>query len=393
MDNKFPLKTISVLLFLTLAAGAFVLARHKPLWNDEIYSQVNIVEGTPVGAVLAGHFEEGNNCPLFYLLQKGITGLLNYQAPREWGLGNLHWTGGGTRDRIVLRVQPVLFMSAVPVICFYFLSRCFSVWTGLFSLVLTLSTSMFWRYWAEARPYGLWVFLTALQVCLLLCLLREEKKRGMWAGLLAVHAGLALTVVFSAAQIALVSGVLFFFGPRERRGWVWVLAAPAVFSVYYLTQAPHFKFWLEFSLEQYIRANIPRDRMHLSIVYAVYFLPFLVQLWKPKFKLYRDRTMLEGLPFMLLLIGSCAAVAAVVQVFSWRASPRGTGFPVTERYFVNLIPVGVVCVSVFVRTLLVSFKDKVWMQGVILAGTSVLVVRAVIKVVPDIAGHYPLLFK
>jgi len=394
MTNKALLKSVSILLYMVLVIGAFVLARHKPLWNDEIYSQVASIEKNSTIAILGGGIGEGNNCPLFYLLQKGITSLLGYHTPRDWALGLANWREGDARDRIILRIQPVLLMSAVPIIVFYFLSRIYSLWTGLLSFVLTLSTSMFWRFWAEARPYGLWVMLSALQAVLFLWLLRrEEDDRRIFIGLALVHLLLSLTVVFSASQIVLVSVLLLVFGQKEQRNRALLLAVPAAISVFYLTQAPQFKFWLEFSLEQYIRANIPRDRLYLAMIYVVYLVPFLIQLFRPSLKLYKDKTMLEALPFLFFFLGSCAAVAAVVQVFAWRASPVGTGFPVTERYFMNLIPVGVVCASVFVRTLLVSFRGQTWMQGIILTGTSALVIRAVIKVVPEIAGHYPLLFR
>jgi len=66
-----------------LAIG-FKLAYDKPLWNDEIYTLVSSVSRVSYLDILLGRVKEGNNCPLFYVIQKGICDIARYSIPAPW---------------------------------------------------------------------------------------------------------------------------------------------------------------------------------------------------------------------------------------------------------------------------------------------------------------------
>src|SRR5690349_4901213 len=83
-----------------VAAGIFALclvigyhlSLRRPLWNDEIHSQVNVIDAKSYQDIIFFRIRnlEGNACPLFYLIQKGISDLFQYRFPltwqHEWGI-------------------------------------------------------------------------------------------------------------------------------------------------------------------------------------------------------------------------------------------------------------------------------------------------------------------
>ncbi|MCR4337232.1 MAG: hypothetical protein NUV91_05455, partial [Candidatus Omnitrophica bacterium] len=93
--RKFQFKILSGLLFCILFSSGILLAHHKPLWNDEIYSQHSSVENISVWRMISGKIPEGNNTPLFYLGQKVISAISGYQTLPAWREGAQNW---GERD-------------------------------------------------------------------------------------------------------------------------------------------------------------------------------------------------------------------------------------------------------------------------------------------------------
>jgi len=160
----------SSVLFIACISIGLVLAKHKPVWNDEIYSQTNSIEDTSYLEIIAGDVEEGNNSPLFYLMQKGFCELLKYKFPAGW---KGRWSISDLKSQIILRINSIIFMSLSIVCIFFFFAKNYSVWSGIYSLFISISSYMVWIYWIEARPYPMWFFLITIQSLLFLNVARD----------------------------------------------------------------------------------------------------------------------------------------------------------------------------------------------------------------------------
>src|SRR3989338_4552810 len=161
MKQKLPLKILTGFLFLILLAIGFVLAVRKPLWNDEIFTQTRNIDQASYAAILTGKIVEGNNCPIFYLIQKGVCDLVQYRFPKVWD--SREWEFSDLRSQLILRIMPNIFTAGTLAIIFYFFARYYSFGAGVYGLLVALSSLMVWGYWVEARPYPLWFFLTIVQ--------------------------------------------------------------------------------------------------------------------------------------------------------------------------------------------------------------------------------------
>jgi len=391
MSNPKILIGLKLLLFAVLLLVGFTLAAYKPLWNDEVYTQVASVSRSSYGQIISGHVGEGNVSPLFYLLQKSFQNIIHYSAPADWHTG---WSDNGLKERLLLRVMPVVFMSAAIAGIFYFFSRNYSLWTGILALFLALSTSMTWGYWAEARPYALWVYLTAMQSIVFLRIFQKDGgKNNAWAFLSVLHILLALTVVFALPQILLVSLILGFSFRRKWSDYVLLTVIPAAVCLYYYALTPKYPFWLEFNFEQYVRAGISRDRLYILALFALLLLgQGLIQnrKWgrdwiKPAAK--------EAITYFIFTLGMIASVGVTVLLFKLLESPRGTGFPVSDRYFIHLAPVGIIATTLLARESVSVLRHNRWLKIVFVIAAAYFFLARFLRVLPEIAGYYPLLFK
>jgi hypothetical protein len=364
------MRIFCAVLFLALLGIGFLLAANKPIWNDERYSQVVSVQDNSYGQILAGKISEGNNSPLFYLLQK-----------------TLHDVFHKSDDRIFLRINPVVSVSAALTLIFYFVCRWYGWGAALFALGLGLSTHMLWLYWAEARHYALWFFLSVAQICLFWEIHRRQLREGtvlnglMWAQWL-----LAFTVVFSLPQILLVALLTAIMAPRQERVKQFIIfALPGVVCLYYFAFAPKYSFWVMFSCEQYIRAGIPRDRLYLFLITFLFLGYYYGQRFLQWPRLFKDS--FSSCRAVLILIGGMIASSClIVFLFSLKSNPGQQGFPVTDRYFFHLIAFGVlgagICAAESLKAL--QFKTaKVLTAG----GIGILFIVQVIKSGPKIQ-HY-----
>ena len=195
---------VSFLIFLFCSGLGFYRAQHKPLWVDEIFSQIASVNRSYVDILLCRRTAEGTVTPLFYLIQKVICDLSHYSLPEQWETG--HWDVADPRSQIILRLSSIFFMSLSIAVIFYFFTRFYSSLTGVYSFLVSLSSYMVWAYWAEARPYAHWVFFSTLQSLIFLMLSQGQgERRTLWNALIIVHFLLVLTVIFSLLQVAIVS--------------------------------------------------------------------------------------------------------------------------------------------------------------------------------------------
>jgi hypothetical protein len=212
-QSYFPILFLSILLVFILQALGYTLAIHKPLWRDELNTQTYTINESYADLLSGKNEMEGNKSPFFYIQQKIFCDVFHYQTPAAWLQGR--WDYVDPFSNIFLRILPVFWMSSFFLLLFLYFSFRFNIFFGLFGLLAGLSSPLLWLYWAEARPYGLWVLLTGLQMILFLEILIDKKNTDKkWFCLGLVNIFLSLTCILSLFQIGIVCAMLLF---KERR--------------------------------------------------------------------------------------------------------------------------------------------------------------------------------
>lgn len=381
-----------MLLLVALLAIGFTLAKHKPLWNDEIFTQISTVGHLSYARILKARLpHEGNSCPLFYLLQKAFCDITHYSVPKQWYEGQ--WGHVDPLAEILLRVNPVFFMSLSIVLIFYFFSRAYSLFAGIYSIFVSLSSYMVWAYWAEARPYALWVFLTTVQSLIFLHLVKERKTDGSWWTMLTiVHFLLSFTIVFSLAQVAIISFLLWFLLVKDWRRYIGLTVIPIIISIIYYVFLPKYQFWFSLTPEQLIRECFSRDRFYLLFIYIFFLILYALQR-KTRFPvLMKDKIILEGLPYFALTSFMLLAAFLVLFIFKLGENPSQHGFPVSNRYFIFLTPIGIISTTLLSVHVIRALSGRIWLQILSSIGIGYLIIHRLLKVLPDIKGLYPELF-
>lgn len=326
----------AIFLVIFLVFGIWVASR-KALWNDEYYSLVSSTLGRSYGDIVTGKVSEGNNSPLFYLLQKIQCDMFRYRPPQAWIEG--HWGGVHRYDQVFLRLQPVACTAAGLALLFLFFYTRYSLLAGIYALGVGLSSYMVWVHWAEARPYSLWWCLSLVQALLLLKYWENlGRDKGRYLSMLAgTHVLLSLTTTISILQLLTASLLLWCLGMREVRRYVWLIVIPAVICVFYYAQAPKYDFYFVNGPMSLINANIPKDRL---LVIAG-FLAFCFFKWRGK-----KMADIAGVwPYGLFTLGLlCLNGILLVKL---KLSQHEPGFQVSNRYFMVLTAVGTVATALF----------------------------------------------
>lgn len=368
MRNRLLWGATAVLMIFGIVFGLW-LAKVKTLWNDEIYTQIYTVEPSSYIDILTLCFEEGNSCPLFYLFQKAVVDISRYPFPKEW---TRQWD---TASRMLLRLPANIFMTLSVVLIFYFFARYYSWVLGGYALLVSLSSYMIIIFWAEARPYALWVFLTTAQSLLFLKMMREEgEKVSTIRSLIAVHLLLSFSVVFSMIQIAVVSFLLWIWKVRDLKQYVWLTALPVGICLFYFFHSPKFQFWFLEPPSLLIFASIPKDRMLILGGYVVLLLGSFAQRKVKRLKLYAQDASWDGARYLALTSLMLLAACVLMAVFKLREVSPEQGFQISNRYLIYLAPVGSIAVTLFSRDMVKAFKGKIWLQGVVVLGLAALLI-------------------
>jgi len=372
-SNAFLRVFLSMLLLAgCLAAGVYV-SQVKPLWNDEIFTQAEGVEVSSYQEILLGRLGEGNNCPLFYMLQKAQSDFFGYRLPFQW---NGEWNVHEPYSQLFLRALPNLYMSLPVMVFFVFFWRVYSFPAALYILVVIFSSPMVWSYWAEARPYGLWFLLTALQsVFLARCCQNEQGQRRLIWGLAGVHLLLSLTITLSVVQIVAGVIVLLFFCHRELRKHILAAVAPGFLGLYYYLHSPRFKLWFaDGGMMPLVYDNVPVDRMVLMGICAG--LALYLALQRTRFSRDDEFPVLWGERSYLFYAVLMGIISAGILGFLKLIDEGGPeGFTVSSRYFIFLTPVAIMATGMLTVSLWRALKDNTWMRwnfAIVVAGLSVM---------------------
>lgn len=351
---------LSILVLIAALTIGYFLSTHKPLENDELFSHVSSVEGMSYKDILTLKIQEGNISPLFYLTQKGFLDFIGFRLPFTW---NGDWFVTDLHSQAAMRHLSNLFMSLSIAMVFYFFSRYYSVAAGLYGALVVLSSFMTLAYWAVARPYALWNFLTTAQVLLFLYLLRggAHEKRA-WNFLTVTHLLLSLTVTFGAAQIAAVSLMLFISKERDLKKYILFAVVPVVLCLVYYFGAPKYSFYFTDNAIQLISASFPKDRLALVCLLG----GFLA--WRSR--KVKDTNVMFYV-FTAIMLG-----LTVVLMGMFYLKAKADGFPLSNRYFIYLAPIGAIAVTLFTVEAWKALAGKVWLRaGLVLLAGGLLVFR------------------
>lgn len=375
-DNKKYTVVLTLALWVALMAVGFWLAALKPLWNDELFSQISTIEGSSYGEIVTLKFEEGNSSPLFYLIQKAVCQVTGFHLPVQWaGDADIR----DLRSQLILRIVPNVFMSLAVAGIFYYFSRFYSLAAGVYALLVAVTSFMVWAFWAEARHYSLWVLLTSLQALLFLRLSGErDVNPRLWRWLTVVHVLLSFTVTLGMVQIFLVSLLLWIGKVRDFRKFIFMAVIPIGICLFYYFHSPHYKFFFKEGPLDLINASIPKDRMLIFAVYALGWLLYYLQRRGVGPKIYPSGFTFSAGPLLVLtglMVAASFGLLLVMEKFM--AAVNQQGFQVANRYVINLTPVGIIATALFSIELLRSLKGRRWLQaGLCLVLGGLLLARA-----------------
>jgi len=354
MGRRSKAMILSGILFLGVYLCGFFLSAGKPLWLDEHFSMTRSIDGISYAEILQGRLPwEGNNFPLFYIVQKFWCGLVSYDVrsllPVRSPGGMLFY--GDPFSNIYLRLISIFLMALAPAAFFYYFYRRYSWGWGCFAALLCLSSWPLWWYGLEARPYIYFFTLTTLQAIIFLEVFRKRSGEGkLWVWFGIINVLLSLTMSTSIFQTLLMgTGCLVYFRKYlSRRMIFWVFILPIAITLYYYSFGLKGSFWFAVPLYKYYFSNISWD----ILVVSGLFIACAGLSW-----LNRGEKR-SAMP-IALLAASLSVVYFVFMVFlKTQELPLGQGgSPFAHRYLINLVPVGILAMTIFSRALLRSFKD------------------------------------
>ncbi len=362
----------SFLLFYICTAIGLFIAKDKPLWRDEIYTQLASVEDISYQDILLFKIKEGNICPLYYLIQKIICAGLHYRLPEK--VDTEYWTFKDPRAQIILRINPILFTSLAITLIFAFFAWEYSFFWGIYSVIVSMSSFMIWAYWAEARPYGLFMFLTTIQAIYFLQLLKEDSiKTVHFLVFLVINILLSLCSIFSIIQIATTAIILCIEFPRLYKKILAIAAIPSLICIIYYIHSPHYQFWFKDSPLQLISANIPKDRLLLLIIFGIYILLqyILGKGHRDYLRFRRDKYYLIAVDFLLFTTLMLIGYMLVILKFKLGANLLHKGFQISNRYFIGLTPIGIIAFIISSIHLVKTHNNRV-ITAFIIIGLSLL---------------------
>ena len=340
--------------FVVALSIGYFLSIQKPLENDELFTHVSSVENLTYAQILTVKISEGNVSPLFYLTQKAFLDLIQFRLPFVW---NGDWFVKDIPSQVALRCLANLFISLSITLVFYFFTKLYSIGVGIYGALVSVSSFMILSYWVVARPYALWNFLTTLQVLLFLYLLRCtcSSKKAWWL-LIGTHFLLSLTVTFSAVQITAVSLILLFCkNERSILRYVLLTVLPVALCMVYYFGAPKYAFFFIDGPIQLICASFPKERLALVFLFGIMLCAMAYQ----NNKGHIISTLKDFRVTYFAFIGIMFFLtAALLGFFLFKAQGKSEGFPLSNRYFIYLTPIGIIAAVLFTAEMWKALKGK-----------------------------------
>ncbi len=347
---------VGLLVFSFFFSVGIVLARHKPLWTDELYGQQFTIQGKSWSNIFFAQHGEINLFPASRALQKGFLQLIHWQLPFVWD-GDT-WFVAHPQAQLILRVLPDILMSlAMTAIVLFFGVRAGFV-GGVVAALICLSMPMVWLYWVEARFYPLWFMLTVFQSLLFLDIISKKETHPPVIPLAFVHAGLCLTAPLGLVQTIICLGLLWCAGIRRGKFHMMAGAVPLFLGAYYFYAQGQMKMFVAVSWQDLFFYNFPLEGLILLGMYVIV-------LFLSRQEESLQKCFLFGrifLPFCLAFM----AIALVGVFFAVCKSSIPHIVPVVPRHFIFLTPVAIIMMAAVFSDFWLASAKCVWWRSVIL---------------------------
>jgi hypothetical protein len=358
--------------------GVF-FAQRKPLWADEIWTQVATVEKFSYWEMLSGQMKNkgGNMYPLPVIAQKALGSLQGFSAPASWkDSQELSYDARAMRD---LRILPVFFMSVAMAMVVRFLFSTTGFLSSIIALLLFLSSYMAIQYWVEARFYALWFLLSSWQLMTLIKILedRDASSGRLLGRLILIHVLLSLTVIFSVIQIGIAAILMAFFRKRNLTYHFLGTLIPCVIAFfYYFTAENPLKFWFPKNALDFIGICFPFEWMGLLVILSGLILGSDLKQRNPRQSIgqlfFQDGQCSQVFILTLITILFLGAGFVELLLFKIKAAPRAeANFPLYPRYFFYLTPVSLIILPMLIGNVIGFFKNHPWILayiGVVIIG-------------------------
>lgn len=320
---------LSFIVFLACCAIGLTLSSRNPIENDESYSQHESTQNLSYIDILQGKVREGNNCPLFYVLQKAFGQIIGFNLKTRWVTeqfvceDNAQW---------IMRLLPVLFMSAAMALCFYYFIRRYNLFAAIIILLLFLTSHMIWIYWAQNRPYSLWILLTSAQTILLIeYFVFKNETRKFWTVLGVTHWLLCLCSGFGLIQTLLA--LLFI-----RKKWFFIFIAPALIGVMYAMLTPKYPFRVPTEWMSLIFSNLSLERLVFLAVGAFFLKKFM--------------------PLSLWLCGLVGIGITLIVAIYLQHTTGNAGFELSARYLLFLLPASIIVLNLYLQEMIKTHQKN-----------------------------------
>ncbi len=362
---------LTLIIFCVCFSVGLILSARKPLWNDESFSQSQTIEKFSYRELFLGTTKvEGNKCPLFYATQKALCQAAGYRFPHVW---RHQWLIKDMRSQILLRINPNFFMSMSIALLFFYFARHYSTGAGIYAVSVALSFFMVWFYWVDARPYAMWFFFSTVQVLLFLILLKAkggQDQRRAYAGLFVTHILMAFTITIAVMQIALIGVFLWSFKERHWQKHIAITVVPVMIGLlyYFFTSKGLTRFFLLPDPLALLHACVPKGWLFFFVLYAASVVYCLLRKSAKGFDgagfpdCHEDRTK-TGVIYLGLIAGMYAAALLLLANLMSRIVPSDqAAHYIHERYFLFLVPVAIIGITLFSLHLWQMFKADAWMR-------------------------------
>lgn len=376
---------LSVIMFMICLITGALLSSQKLLWTDELHTQINTVDHFNYSGILTGQFPEGNLCPLFYIIQETVSKIFHYHFSLPWKGENSIYD---LPSQLLLRIPSNICVSIAVTLLFWFFARFYSLPAGWLALTTTLSCAMVWSYWVEARPYSLWFLLSTIQSLLLLHVIRyPQKNQNAWLWMGAVHILLSTCVIFSAPQILVVSCLFWIANEKKWFKYLWITALPATLCYFYYLMSKRIYGWLpanagenilslfsvkNLAMEEFIKKwdmfisiNVPFLWLLFFLVCACFLLINRLKKTQPASQTSIKKETKAFLALTFLLLASAFVILKILDL--WKSASVGN-YSISERYFIFLVPTGVITFILSSLYLLEVYQNDRWMRWNIKAG-------------------------
>jgi hypothetical protein len=186
----------------------------------------------------------------------------------------------------------------------------------------------------------------------------------------------------SLGEILAVSILWLAFKERDWKKFIAITLLPTMIVLFYYAYAPKYQFFFgSLSPEQLIRDNICRQNFDILFIFLISLSVYFYRQKNRALKGAPNEEILKPIPYVIFLALVLAATAVVLWLFSLHATPN-QGFPITSRYFIYLMPIGVIAATILSVSVIKSFSKYRLIQVVLFVLMGLLLIQHFLKIVP-----------